>query len=80
MWDHHYHTVPDCIIVEGPMAGGHLGFQESVLENIENIDFDAILCGVIDSKKPYEEKYTKRFRLRRQAVFLTDRILTMCFH
>ena len=26
MWDHHYHTVPDCIIVEGPMAGGHLGF------------------------------------------------------
>ena len=20
MWDHHYHTVPDCIIVEGPMA------------------------------------------------------------
>ena len=60
MWDHHYHTVPDCIIVEGPMAGGHLGFQESVLENIENIDFDAILCGVIDSKKPYEEKYTKK--------------------
>ena len=47
-------------IVEGPMAGGHLGFQESVLENIENIDFDAILCGVIDSKKPYEEKYTKK--------------------
>ena len=42
------------------MAGGHLGFQESVLENIENIDFDAILCGVIDSKKPYEEKYTKK--------------------
>jgi NAD(P)H-dependent flavin oxidoreductase YrpB (nitropropane dioxygenase family) len=37
-----------------------LGFQESVLENIENIDFDAILCGVIDSKKPYEEKYTKK--------------------
>ena len=41
--------------------------QENVLraklfyvENIENIDFDAILCGVIDSKKPYEEKYTKK--------------------
>ena len=59
-WKKKHDRLPDFIVVEGSQAGGHLGFQESVLENIENIDFDAILCGVIDSKKPYEEKYTKK--------------------
>ena len=24
-WDKHYHVVPDAIVVEGPLAGGHLG-------------------------------------------------------
>ena len=32
LWDRHYRRVPDMVIVEGPLAGGHLGFSEDQLE------------------------------------------------
>ncbi len=31
-WDRYYRRVPDMIIIESPMAGGHLGFSEEQLE------------------------------------------------
>ena len=31
-WDRHYGTIPDGIVVEGPLAGGHLGFSRAQLE------------------------------------------------
>ena len=27
MWDRKYHVAPDAVVVEGPLAGGHLGFS-----------------------------------------------------
>jgi NAD(P)H-dependent flavin oxidoreductase YrpB (nitropropane dioxygenase family) len=30
-WESHYHFVPDAVVVEGPMAGGHLGFKKENL-------------------------------------------------
>ncbi len=27
MWDRKYHVAPDLVVVEGPLAGGHLGFS-----------------------------------------------------
>ena len=31
-WDRYYQRVPDMVIIESPMAGGHLGFSEEQLE------------------------------------------------
>ena len=39
LWDRHYQTVPDLMIVEGPEAGGHLGFDEEALSRPETLDF-----------------------------------------
>ncbi len=39
-WHRHYGIVPDGVVVEGPMAGGHLGFTKEQLSNppaLENI-------------------------------------------
>lgn len=60
MWDLHYGYIPDCIIAEGPLAGGHLGFDKRKLEDVENIDFDNELLEIIDCKRQYEEKYKKK--------------------
>jgi NAD(P)H-dependent flavin oxidoreductase YrpB (nitropropane dioxygenase family) len=30
-WESHYNFVPDAVVVEGPMAGGHLGFKKENL-------------------------------------------------
>ncbi len=55
-WDRHYNIIPDAIVLEGPRAGGHLGFSE---ENINNPDFslEALLPEVIATVSRYEQKY-----------------------
>jgi nitronate monooxygenase len=57
-WIEKYHYVPDAIVVEGPMAGGHLGFK---VEQINDPAFSLqnIIPDVIEAVKPFEEKYQK---------------------
>ncbi len=56
-WDTKYGTTADMLVVEGPKAGGHLGYKPDALEDTEAIDFDKIVMDVIEVKKYYEEKY-----------------------
>lgn len=58
IWDKHHGVVPDAIIVEGPKAGGHLGFSKEELLN-DDVDFDKIIIEVVAAVKSYEEKYNK---------------------
>jgi nitronate monooxygenase len=57
-WDTHYHLIPDAVVVEGPMAGGHLGFKK---EQIDNPDFalEKIIADVISVIKIYEQRFGK---------------------
>jgi nitronate monooxygenase len=56
MWQKTYHDVPDAVIVEGPLAGGHLGFSP---EQIDDPDFrlEAIVPGVVEALAPYEKAF-----------------------
>ncbi len=56
-WDMKYGTTADMLVVEGPEAGGHLGYSNEQLEDIASVGFDDIVRGVIEVKKAYEEKY-----------------------
>lgn len=58
-WDKHYQVLPDAIVVEGPKAGGHLGFSKDEL-NDPNYQLDKILRDVLNAIKPYEDKYGKK--------------------
>ena len=40
MWARRYDRTADFIVIEGPKAGGHLGFSNEELQNMENIDYD----------------------------------------
>ncbi|HHU72132.1 MAG TPA: nitronate monooxygenase [Clostridiales bacterium] len=57
MWDRKYSRTADLLVVEGPRAGGHLGFHKEDLDNIDDMDFDKEIKGIIKIKKEYEEKY-----------------------
>lgn len=57
MWDRKYQRTADFLVVEGPKAGGHLGFKPEQLADIEHIDFDGEIREIIVCKKKYEEKY-----------------------
>ncbi len=57
-WERNYNRVPDAVVVEGPLAGGHLGFKK---EQIDNPDYtlEKILPEVISVIKPYERHFNK---------------------
>ncbi|MFH1883980.1 MAG: nitronate monooxygenase [Planctomycetota bacterium] len=57
-WQKRYNHVPDAVVVEGPLAGGHLGFRK---DQIDNPDYalEKILPEVITVVKSYEEQFNK---------------------
>ncbi|MHC4258912.1 MAG: NAD(P)H-dependent flavin oxidoreductase [Planctomycetota bacterium] len=57
-WAKQFDHIPDALVVEGPLAGGHLGFKK---EHIDDSDYvlEKILPEVIAAIKPYEELFVK---------------------
>lgn len=55
-WKTIYNYLPDAFVVEGPKAGGHLGFKR---DNIGDSHFslDELVPEVVREVKPFEEKY-----------------------
>ena len=59
-WNKRYERIPDAIILEGPLAGGHLGFSEEQLEQPEKYSLDNLLPEILETIKPYEDRYGKK--------------------
>lgn len=58
IWDKHHNVTADMVVIEGPKAGGHLGFSRDSLE-VESANFDSTVLSIIDEVKKYSEKYNK---------------------
>ncbi len=56
-WVKKYDRLPDLLVIEGPKAGGHLGFKAEEVLNIDN--FDDEILKIKETKKEFEEKYNK---------------------
>jgi len=59
-WDKRYQITADGLILEGPLAGGHLGFSEEQLKHTEDYSLEKLLPEVLETIKPYEDKYGKK--------------------
>jgi NAD(P)H-dependent flavin oxidoreductase YrpB (nitropropane dioxygenase family) len=57
-WKTNYDYLPDAIIVEGPKAGGHLGFKEEQIFD-EDYALEKLVPEIVNELKPFEEKYDK---------------------
>ena len=53
-WKNNYNYLPDAIVVEGPKAGGHLGFKREQITD-EHFSLEQIIPEVIDVAKQYKE-------------------------
>ncbi len=62
-WDRKYNYLPDAIVVEGPRAGGHLGFTLEQLKDITKYPLTKLIQEVRLAIKPFEEKYKKNVPL-----------------
>lgn len=70
MWDRKYKTAPDFVVIEGPCAGGHLGFSREQLTEY-GVDTDCVsktydrgryeeeIRGIIKTVREFAEKYKK---------------------
>jgi nitronate monooxygenase len=57
-WLDRYNYLPDAFVVEGPMAGGHLGFKPEQL-NDPKYALEKLIPEVIKELKPFVEKHKK---------------------
>ena len=57
-WEKKYHRYPDFIVIEGPEAGGHLGFSRKQLE--EKIDYDMEISEILKLVRVYEKKAERK--------------------
>lgn len=46
-WWKKYSRLPDVVVIEGPLAGGHLGFHKEQLEDIEGLHYDEEVQSII---------------------------------
>lgn len=58
-WKTLYDYLPDLIIVEGPKAGGHLGFKANQI-NEPNYSIENLITEVLEVVAAFEEKYNQK--------------------
>ncbi|MFW5805855.1 MAG: NAD(P)H-dependent flavin oxidoreductase [Bacteroidales bacterium] len=57
-WQQHYNYLPDAVVVEGPKAGGHLGFKTAQIKDA-NYSLEHILPDVVSVVQEFEIKSGK---------------------
>ena len=55
-WKNNYDYLPDAIVLEGPKAGGHLGYKENQLED-SHYSLEELLPQVVSEVHVFEQKY-----------------------
>lgn len=58
-WLSRFGYLPDAFVVEGPKAGGHLGFKPEDIPR-ENFALEKLVPEVLEAAKPFEDKSGKR--------------------
>ena len=61
-WKSNYDYLPDAVIVEGPKAGGHLGFKEEQITDM-NYSLENLVPEIITELRMFEEKYNTHIPL-----------------
>lgn len=57
LWDRKYKRCPDLVVIEGPKAGGHLGFSYDELKEVTQQQYEEEIRGIIEVVKEYRIKY-----------------------
>jgi NAD(P)H-dependent flavin oxidoreductase YrpB (nitropropane dioxygenase family) len=55
-WANKYHLIPDAVVVEGPLAGGHLGFRKEELTGTV-VPLHRLIEETMRAIRPFEEQF-----------------------
>ena len=70
-WHTKHDYCADFVVIEGPKAGGHLGFKKEDLADVDAIAFDEEIQAILDVVHGYEAMYNKTI-----PVFVAGGIMT----
>ncbi len=59
-WDRNGHKTADLVVIEGPEAGGHLGFDREALEFYAQADYMEEIRRILEVVRSYERKFEKK--------------------
>ncbi len=59
-WEKKYQRTADFIVIEGPKAGGHLGFSADNVEKITSEEYDGEIGKIISTVREYEERFSRK--------------------
>lgn len=57
-WAKNYNYIPDALVVEGPLAGGHIGFKREQIDD-PNYSLESLVTQIIKEKEPFEKQFNK---------------------
>lgn len=55
-WKKKYNRLPDLVVIEGPKAGGHLGFSRDEIDELTDDKYDAEIADIIDAVRTVEKQ------------------------
>lgn len=59
MWEKKYNRVPDLVVIEGPKAGGHLGFKPEEVLSFTDEDYNKEILKIMDVVQEYAQRHNK---------------------
>ncbi len=59
-WERKYQRTADFIVIEGPLAGGHLGFSDDQLNFYSKTEYDLEITKIIQLTGQYENRFGQR--------------------
>ena len=59
-WAKRFDRTAAAIILEGPLAGGHLGFTVEQLDHLEDYTLEALVPELVEAVKPYEDRFGEK--------------------
>jgi len=58
-WEKTYHDIPDGVVVEGPLAGGHLGFKAEKLQDADQA-LEVLVPQVVAALERFQDSFNKK--------------------
>lgn len=56
VWERKYSRYPDFVVVEGPKAGGHLGFSKEKAKMLTQAEYDKVIKDIVEKAEEYGKK------------------------
>lgn len=78
-WHKNYGVAPDAIVVEGPLAGGHLGFKEEEIYK-PSFQLHQLIKDVLVAIKPFEAIYNRKIPIIAAGGIFSGRDIAEFMH